>query len=70
MRINSRLNLTRNIEDSKIEKYFLKFVVSKLRTCITTPEEEILSQGTFGDDMYFISKGDCVVSIVDQNRQL
>ncbi len=51
-------------------KNFLKATVQLLGTCFTIPEEEIMTQDTKGDDMYFISKGDCAVSIRDQNSRI
>jgi len=45
---------------------FLKMLVSKLGTCFATPEEEVISQDMLGDDMYFLSKGDCAINITDE----
>ena len=45
---------------------FLNTVVSKLGTCFATPEEEVISQDMLGDDMYFLSKGDCAINITDE----
>jgi len=42
-------------------------IIGKLRTCITSPEEEILTQNEFGMGVYFISRGDCAVMYTDQN---
>jgi len=45
---------------------FLNLVVNKLGTCFATPEFEIICQDEPAEDMYFLSKGDCVVNIKDQ----
>jgi CRP-like cAMP-binding protein len=42
-------------------------IVGNLGTCLAVPEEEILTQDETGNDMYFISKGDCAVNVRDQN---
>ena len=34
-----------------------------------TPEEQIIRQNDIGDDMFFISMGDCVVSQIDYQRK-
>jgi len=44
-------------------------IVASLGTCLATPEEEILRQGSMGDDMFYISKGDCAVNIRDEMRR-
>jgi len=40
-----------------------------LGTCFATPEEEVISQDDDAIDMYFLSKGDCVVNIKDNRGQ-
>ena len=40
-------------------------ILSKLETCLTVPEEVILKQGDIGDELFFISNGDCIVNQVD-----
>ena len=40
-------------------------IVGKLGTCLAVPEEEVITQNEVGNDMYFISKGDCAVNIKD-----
>jgi CRP-like cAMP-binding protein len=52
------------------ERFFLNKLVSHLDVCLTCPEEEIISEGEIGDHMFFISKGDCVVTVRDQNNQM
>ena len=42
-------------------------IVGKLGTCLAVPEEEVITQNEVGNDMFFISKGDCAVNIKDQN---
>ena len=42
---------------------FMQMLVSKLGICLSVPEEEIISQGDEGLDMFFLCKGDCVVVI-------
>ena len=51
------------------QMFFFNFMVSKLHTCITTPEEEILTQDSPGSDMFFISQGDCAVNIIDKQGE-
>lgn len=45
------------------EREFLYHLISKLGTCFATPEDEVISQYSKGEAMYFLSKGDCVVNI-------
>lgn len=40
--------------------------MSKLGTCLSVPEEEIITQGDEGLDMFFLSKGDCVVVVKNE----
>lgn len=40
--------------------------MSKFGTCFATPEEEVISQDQMGDDMYFLSKGDCAINVIDE----
>jgi CRP-like cAMP-binding protein len=49
---------------------FLQTLVSKLGTCLSVPEEEIITQGDEGLDMFFLSKGDCVVLIKNESGDL
>ena len=41
---------------------FVRSILSKLETCLTVPEEEIMKQGAYGDELFFISNGDCIVN--------
>jgi len=42
---------------------FLEDLISKLGVCLTSPEESIIKQGDKGEEMYFISLGDCTINI-------
>jgi CRP-like cAMP-binding protein len=42
-------------------------LISKLGTCLTVPEEEVIVEGDTAEAMYFISKGDCIVNIKDEH---
>ena len=44
-----------NISGSTQEKYFLIYLISKLGTCFTTPEEVVIKQGEDSHSMFFIS---------------
>lgn len=41
-------------------------MVRKLGTCFAVPEEEIIKQDEPGNDMFFLSNGDCAVNIKDE----
>ena len=41
-------------------------MVRKLGTCFAVPEEEIIIQDEPGNDMFFLSNGDCAVNIKDE----
>jgi ATP-binding cassette, subfamily B, bacterial len=43
-------------------------LLCKLGTCFTVPEEEIIKQGQLGNGLYYITVGDCIVNVVDQNN--
>ena len=49
----------------KNEHEFMQMVISKLGTCLSSPEEEIVVQDERGAEMFFIAKGDCVVNLND-----
>tara|TARA_B110000285_G_C15002043_1_gene551916 strand:- start:242 stop:667 length:426 start_codon:yes stop_codon:yes gene_type:complete len=49
---------------------FVAQLVGKLGTSFATPEEEVIKQGEPGNDMYFLSKGDCAVNIKDASGRL
>lgn len=49
---------------------FVQLIVQKLGTCLAIPEEAILYQDELGNDMYFISKGDCAVNIKEWNGKM
>tara|TARA_B110000285_G_scaffold227340_1_gene288512 strand:+ start:599 stop:952 length:354 start_codon:yes stop_codon:yes gene_type:complete len=49
---------------------FVQMIVSKLGTCLAIPEEAVINQDESGNDMYFISKGDCAVNIKEWNGKL
>lgn len=44
----------------------LNHLVSRLQTAFANPEGEIIKQGEKTSDLYFLSKGDCVVNVVDE----
>lgn len=48
--------------DQKQKCIFLNMIVNKLGACLSVPEENIVEEGQYGDCMYFISKGDCLVN--------
>ena len=45
---------------------FLNNLIGALETCLTVPEEEIISQGDLGYEMLFVQKGDCFVTMTDE----
>lgn len=45
--------------------YLIEFVIQNLNTNIFLPEYSVVTQGEKGDAMYFISKGECEVTVVD-----
>jgi len=50
---------------------FIKSLQGKLSTCFTVPEEDIIKQGEKNAwELYYISTGDCIVNVVDQNEHL
>lgn len=40
-----------------------------LEIALFTPEEKIIEQGEYGKDMFFIQTGDCILNLMDHNRQ-
>jgi CRP-like cAMP-binding protein len=36
-------------------------------TCLSVPEEDIITQGEDGNDMFFLLKGDCIVILKDES---
>ena len=49
-------------EKNPEESIFLQSLVKKLGTQFTVPEEEIMKQFEDAVDMFYISKGDCVIN--------
>lgn len=49
----------------KNEHEFMQMMISKLGTCLSSPEEEVVVQDEPGAEMFFIAKGDCVVNLSD-----
>jgi CRP-like cAMP-binding protein len=43
-------------------------LIPRLGTMFTTPEEILLKQGEIGNELFFISRGDCVVNLRDHNN--
>lgn len=57
----------------KLEVYehgFITALVSKFGTYLDTPEEIVVQQDDFSNDMYFISRGDCTIDMRDYKRQV
>jgi CRP-like cAMP-binding protein len=50
-------------------KYLIDFVIEKLYTHIFLPEFSVITQGESGDTMYFISKGECEVTVTDHRGE-
>lgn len=64
--------MNHKINDSYIklqDNGFIKSLQSKLSTCFTVPEEDIIKQGENAWELFYISTGDCIVNIVDQNNR-
>jgi len=60
--------LNEKINDSYIklqDNGFIRSLQSKLSTCFTIPEEEIIRQADPAYELYFISTGDCIVNVLD-----
>jgi CRP-like cAMP-binding protein len=47
---------------------FLESIVSKMGTVFAGPEEIIIKQGDESNCMYFITRGDCTVDMIDEKR--
>ena len=55
------------VKEAQIElPEFLESLLQRMGTYFATPEEEIIKQGDFTTDMFWISKGDCLVQIDTQ----
>lgn len=52
----------RHMQDQSV--IFLDYLVSRLDTMLTTPEERIIKQDEIGNSMYFICSGDCTINVV------
>lgn len=50
-------------------KYLIDFVIKRLYTNIFLPEFSVCTQGEKGDSMYFISKGECNVTVTDHKGE-
>lgn len=48
---------------------FMRTLLSKLGTFLTTPEEEIIKQGDEAQEMFFIIQGDCVLNLVEDDMK-
>ena len=56
---------------SEWQDNFINDLIDKMDTVFTSPEEKILKQGQYGNDLYYISSGDCVVNqITDTGKKL
>ena len=40
-----------------------------MKNFFAKPEEELITQGTNGECMYFLAKGDCEVFVIDEFRK-
>lgn len=45
--------------------YLIDFLIKRLNTHIFLPEFNVVTQGEHGSEMYFISKGECEVTVTD-----
>lgn len=49
---------------------FINSFVSKLQTAMFVPENEIIIQGDPPQGIFFVSNGDCIVNIKNQNSKI
>lgn len=47
----------------------MNILFSKMELLMYDPEEVIIRQGQIADHLYFISKGECEVTVADENRE-
>ena len=52
----SRLPFLRNARTNRTEQQILNAIVMRLRSQIYMPEEIVIAEGDYGQEMYFISK--------------
>ena len=57
----------RNNSIFNFDESLIQFLTKKLKTQIHMPEDEIITQGEDGDNLYIISKGEWVVLVRDHN---
>lgn len=50
------------------DNFFLLHLIEKLGSQFMVPEEEVITQGDETMDMYYITRGDCVISIKGQQE--
>lgn len=51
------------------DKQLVNILFSKMELLMYDPEEVIIRQGQLAQKLYFISKGECEVSVADENRE-
>jgi CRP-like cAMP-binding protein len=44
-------------------------VIQKISTELQPPEQNIIAQGSKADGLYFLTKGECIVKVIDENRE-
>lgn len=57
----------KNNEIVNYDENLLDYITKKLETNIHMPEDEIITQGEEPSGLFFIAKGECLVSVRDQN---
>lgn len=51
------------------ETQLTQFFIQKLENLFSKPEEDIITEGTQADAMYFVVNGSCLVTVRDENKQ-
>jgi CRP-like cAMP-binding protein len=51
------------------DKQLVNILFSKMELLMYDPEEVIIRQGQLANQLFFISKGECEVTVADENRK-
>jgi len=53
----------------KNDKQLVNILFSKMELVMYDPEEVVIRQGQVAEKLFFISKGECEVTVADENRE-
>lgn len=65
--LNPKIQIERPINSGDI---LIEAIITKLGTRLSSPEEVIIKQDDPGNEIYYISSGDCSINIRDERRNV